>query len=167
MANNCFYTMKIKGSKKNCYKWLDKMRNHEEENHFWRIFNADPYEEFGTDEEYVMYIDGDCAWSLASCCLEGGYSNKDLFALHTKELNLEMEAYSEECGLEFAEHYLYRNGVCILDECIHYHEVYWDKDIHPTYAEFKKEHPDAPPEDELIKNDYWYSVGGFNAVFNI
>lgn len=41
-----------------------------------------------------------------------------------KELNLDMEVYSEEPGCEFQEHYLFRNGNLEVNECAHYTEEY-------------------------------------------
>lgn len=162
MANNCFYQMKIAGTKKNCQKWLDRMNDYEEDNHFWRIFNAEIINESGDDDDYEMEISGDCAWSLESCCRASGYSDGvDLFRVNTQDLDITMEAYSKEPGLEFSEHYIYEKGVCIADECVPYREYYWDTDEYPTYEEYKKEYRDAPDEETIIENDYWWSRGGF------
>lgn len=83
------------------------------------------YDEEGTDDDYMMLISGVCAWSLESCCRASGYSEGvDLFEVNSKDLNIVMEAHSEELGMGFREHYIYDKGKCLADEC---YEVY-DKD---------------------------------------
>lgn len=161
MANYCDYDMKIKGTKENCKKWLKKMSDCDEYNSFYGIFDAVVYDEGGTDESYYMYISGDCAWSLETCCRASGYSGGiDLFAENTLELSLIMEAWSTEIGWGFQEHYIYKHGQCIVDECRDYAEWYWDKDVYKTYKELKDEYPDAPVEGEFDEDGYVH-IGGF------
>lgn len=164
MANNCYYEMMIKGSKENCRKWLRKMKSYDEPNHFWRIFDATVYDEQGTDDEYYINIMGDCAWSLESCCRTSGYSNGvDLFAVNTKELNICMEAYSREEGIGFEEHYIYDNdGICIVEECVDYLEIYWDKNECPDFETYKKEYEisDSVKESDFNEDGY-HAEGGF------
>ena len=131
MPNYCDFNMKIKGKKQDCQKWLDKMRDrdgrdcYDEENHFWRMWDVSVYDEEGTDDDYMMLISGVCAWSLETCCRASGYSEGiDLFEVNSKDLNIVMEAHSEELGMGFREHYIYDKGECLVDEC---YEVY-DKD---------------------------------------
>jgi len=118
MANNCCYSMKIVGTKGNCERFVRKLKSYEEPNHFWRIFEAGVYNCDGDDDNYEMYICGDCAWSLETCCRASGYSHGiDLFEVNTRELELKLEAWSEESGIGFQEHYIYDNGECLADEC--------------------------------------------------
>lgn len=119
MANNCEYSIKIKGTRENCYKFLNKMTDYDEPNHFYRMFSAIDSAEEGTDDNFEMRIYGDCAWSLESCCRASGYSNGvDLFAVNTKDLDLELEAWSRETGFDFDEHYIYKKGECLESECL-------------------------------------------------
>lgn len=163
MANYCHYEMKIKGSRKNCEQWLKKMKSYDEENHFHRMFEPICIEEQGwSGSEYSMVLSGDCAWSLETCCRVSGYSNGvDLFAENSRDLHITMEAYSEEPGIGFQEHYIYRNGECIADECVDYTEWYWDKAESPYFETFKREVnlPDCVTERDF--SDGIYQLGGF------
>lgn len=157
MPNYCLYRMKIKGTKENCYKWFEKMKTYEVPNHFYRMF--DPIavnEETGTENEYTMEFEGYCAWSLESCCRASGYSEGiDLFEVNTKDLNLTMEAYSQELGLGFEEHYMYDKGNCVIDEETTLTHLYWDKEKYPNFEDFKANN-NVP--DDL--NEYSYDEYG-------
>lgn len=121
MANNCLYVMKVVGKKENCEKWLKKMNDYEEENHFFRIFSTEICDE---GEDFIE-ISGDCAWSIETCCRAGGYSQgTDLLEINSRDLDLVVEIYSQECGMAFEEHYLYKKGECIVDECTDWFETY-------------------------------------------
>ena len=164
MANNCFYAMKIVGKKENCDRWVELMENYDLENHFWHMFNVDVYEEeTTTDGDTVMYLNGDCAFSIESCCRASGYSEGvDLLAVNSKALNLIVEIWTEEYGIGFQEHYVYKNGECLVDACEEAQEWFWNGDEYPTYEDFKNVHPDAPDEDEFDGPDSWGPVkGGF------
>ena len=163
MANNCYFEMKIKGTKANCEAWYKKMTSCDELNHFYRIFSADIYNEGGTDKEYYMCIAGDCAWSLETCCRASGYSEgTDLFAVNTQGLNLVMEAYSSEPGCAFQEHYIYNRGNCLKDACVDYYEVHYNADDYYDFEAFKREYdiPDEVTEDDLDEGGN-YCEGGF------
>ena len=160
MPNYCFYSMKIKGTKKSCEEWLYKMRYYNHNNHFYRIFEADIIDEGGYENDYYMVISGNCAWSLESCCRGSGYAESDLFAINSKELRIIMEAYSEEPGCCFQEHYVYKKGECEVDECVEWKEIYWDEDEY-SFEEWKEKFniPDEVTEDYLYEN--YYTTGGF------
>lgn len=168
MPNLCCFEMRIRGKKEDCLKFLQK-DNYEEENHFWRFFNFDSIEELGDNEDYEIGIVGSCAWSLEVCCRNShpvDYNNeygnkKDLFAENTKNFNLVMEVFSNESGCCFAEHYIYNKGKCKLCDEVHYFEGYWDKEEYPTHNDLKNQFPNIPPEETLIKNDYWWTEGGY------
>lgn len=151
MPNYCAYSMKITGNKADCKKFVDKMNDYNEENHFYRIFGAEVYDEYGTEDKYTMYLYGDCAWSLESCCRASGYSDGvDLFEVNTADLQLEMEAWSQEPGVGFEEHYVYDKGTCLVDECADA-DFWWGGmiDDYDSYEEFKEEYPNAPSEEEF------------------
>ena len=165
MPNYCDYYMKIVGSKKNCEKFIKRLRSYDEPNHFWRIFDANiHYEENvnGDNSDIVeCYIDGCCAWSLESCCRASGYSGGvDLFEVNTRELELKMEAYSRELGMEFEEHYTYDHGECLANECVDIGVYWWDKDEYQTYEKYLTENEGAPPECEFDENNEAIT-GGF------
>ena len=163
MANNCYFEMKIKGTKANCEAWYKKMTSYDESNHLYRIFSADIYDEGGTDTNYYMCIAGDCAWSLETCCRASWYSEgEDLFAINTRDLNIVMEAYSSEPGCAFQEHYIYDHGKCLKEECVDYREVYYDTDECDDFEAFKREYdiPDDVTEDDLDEGRH-YCEGGF------
>lgn len=162
MANNCYYEMKIKGARSNCEEWVKRMKRKGESNNFYRIFSVDVFEEGNCDDSYYMKLCGDCAWSLEHCCRTSGCPEVDLFCINTKELNLTMEAYSEECGYCFQEHYLYIKGKCVANECVDWFEYYWDKSEYKTFDEYKNDTDLSDDIDESrFDEDGYYYEGGF------
>ena len=147
MANNCFYSMYVKGSKENVEDFIKMIKSNydygtmefEHNRHMFRVFSADEGElEALGDNTYGVAIDGDCAWSVATCMLEDGYyarcKNKygDKFrgttlVQESKNLNLEIEVFSEESGCCFQEHYVVRYGVLEVDECVDWYEYFIDE----------------------------------------
>lgn len=169
MPNYCYYSMCVRGTKENVeefikvieadYNYTDMKFTYKR--HFFRVFEADygEIEQMG-DDDYRVTISGDCAWSVATCMLEGGYY-RDIKARYPREfrgttlpkeskrLNLAIEVYSEECGMCFQEHYLFDNGDTIIDECVDYNEYY--------IGDFNSK---ADAEDELdieITDEEWNS----------
>lgn len=162
MPNYCDYVMKIKGRKKNCQKWIQKIKSYDEENHFFRMALDEPQilDEGGDPEDYSMTICGACAWSLDACC-RGDKNSTDLFAVNTKDLDLEMEAYSEEQSMGFQEHYIYKHGECIADEC-EFVDVYWWDRSSETFDEFRRNYDlDQSVTEDMVDDDDNYRVGGF------
>lgn len=139
------------------------MKSYDEENHFYRIFGADIFETGDEGNNYFVKICGNCAWSIESCGRASGYSGgKDLFEINTRDLHLSVEVYSEEPGFEFQEHYLYKDGECIVNECVDWEEIYWDRADYKTFEEFKE---DFDIEEGVTENDFddegYYHKGGF------
>jgi len=168
MPNYCDYRLKVKGDKANCEKFLKKLEDYNEPNHFFRIFESDVIDE---GDDYLV-ISGNCAWSLNACCGPDGYANGvDLFAVNTKDLNVEMEAWSkEEDGCFFEEYYLYKNGECLADEEMAIDECppEWDKEYYPTFEEYVEDYfgdiENCPwTEADFDENGFCTSVeeGGF------
>lgn len=161
MANYCDFVMKIVGKEEDCNKFVEKLRNYEEPNHFWRIFEATVYDRENDGDKTSLYVDGYCAWSLESCCRASGYSNGvDLLEVNTADLRLKLEAYSRELGIGFEEHYIYDKGDCIEDQCIDAEGYFWDRLEFQKYEDFKAEYPDAPPE-SAYEDEEEVVVGGF------
>lgn len=136
MPNYCDYEMKIKGSKEAIQRVLDCLNadyNYGEgkpsHKHFFRVFDAT---KGGTakknkDGTYTQLIYGYCAWSVSSCMLEGAFSyyssvkenHPDIFMGTTLDEQSEdciIEVFSEEPGMCFSEHYVFKDGKCVCDE---------------------------------------------------
>ena len=165
MPNLCSYSMRVKGKKENVYEFHKRIGDYEKPNHLWRIFETDIYDEC-ENEDGTITIDvaGSCAWSIESCCRASGYSGGiDLFEINSRELKLEIECWSDECGCCFQEHYLYKNGECLIDDCVEWNEYYYDEYDYESFEEFKKECdiPDDVTEDDLDDGCYYYT-GGFD-----
>lgn len=103
--------------------------------HMWRVFNANEemrmsYDD--TEDIITVRLSGDCAWSVASCMLDGGYNsdgrgyNGTTLERETKRLGLVVEIYSEEGGCAFMEHYILATGEIITSECVEWSEYYLD-----------------------------------------
>ncbi len=131
MANNCFYDMRVKGTKENVEAFVKMMKmkynaDTTKEKHFWRVFSADEIDEYEADGDYVKNISGDCAWSVRTTMTEDGYA-KDWIAKYPEQCTslkeqsalkqLEIEVYSEEPGMAFMEHYHYKNGEALTEDC--------------------------------------------------
>lgn len=168
MPNWCDFTMKIRGTKENCLEWFSRMSDYEKDHHFYRM-DAEILDEEETERDYVMFLYGTCAWSLESCCRASGYSEGvDLFEVNSRELELEMEAWSTEPGIGFQEHYIYKNGECLADECRDYIEIYYDEDEYETFDDFLKEYKIEEFDEENLTDNY-YCIGFFEdyGVFSI
>ena len=146
MANNCFSSMYVKGSKEDVEEFIKVIKadydygtmEFSHDRHMFRVFSADDGElEKRNDGKYGVVINGDCAWSVASCMLEDGYYKRckdeyrDKFRGTSLEneseiLNLEIEVFSEECGMCFQEHYVIREGYVDVEECVEWYEYFLD-----------------------------------------
>lgn len=111
--------------------------------HFFRVFEAEKIDEIfynQIDPDFTI-VSGNCAWSVITCMFnepEGTYYgdwashnfyNCDNFkGTHileaTKELNLMVEIFSMESGLDFMEHYVIDNGKLLVNDCQNYIEDY-------------------------------------------
>jgi hypothetical protein len=102
--------------------------------HMFRVFEADHDEiEERFDGKFQTTIYGYCAWSVSSCMLRDGYYGAvkkeypDDFRgttldIESERLNLDIEVYSDECGMCFQEHYIITNGEIVCDECVDWEE---------------------------------------------
>ena len=146
MPNYCNYEMKIKGSKdaikrvvdclKADYDYTEGRPSHK---HFFRVFQA---EDCGMvdngDGTFTQYIWGDCAWSVYSCMCDGEHTyysslkeaHPDIFmgtTLLEQSEDCEIEVFSEEEGMEFSEHYIYKNGECLCDSSVNTEQAGYTK----------------------------------------
>lgn len=108
--------------------------NHDK--HLYRVFECDKYDEDVTKAgQTAYYLTGNCAWSVYSCMFQGYgtyYSSCPERTHHTtlplisKDLGVDVEVYSSEPGMAFAEHYIIEKGEVLVDECVEYEEYYTD-----------------------------------------
>lgn len=137
MPNYCNYEMKIKGSKDAIKRVLECLKadyDYEEgkpkHKHFFRVFEAYEDKEMkdNGDGTFTQFVWGDCAWSVCCCMCGGGtYYNSckesypDTFMgtdLVEQSQDCEIEVFSEEEGMEFSEHYIFKNGECLCDDTV-------------------------------------------------
>lgn len=126
MPNLCSYDMKVQGAKRNVEEFINIMNAKDySTTHLYRVFEAELYNELiNEDGTYSAYIYGTCAWSVHTSMTEYGYFNKsdDQNGTHLRKeserLNLAIEVYSEECGMAFAERYVFIKGEEVVNECI-------------------------------------------------
>lgn len=148
MPNDCNYEMKIKGSKRAIQKviWaLQADYDYSEEKkpkskHFFRVFECRRGNlEDNPDGTFTQTVWGYCAWSVQSCMLnvKGTYyddvlkNHKDIFmgtSLEEESNQCEIEVFSEEPGMGFSEHYIFKNGECTLDDCVDIQSAGYDDD---------------------------------------
>jgi len=153
MPNLCSYGMKVVGTKENKDKLLEIMKRgydctKEDDIHMWRVFDAYRNSYKGDDEE-LYFIGGNCAWSVYSCMFDGPgtYQQRDETGKGTtivqlsKDLNLDIEIFSEEPGIGFMEHYIIRQGDVTTNDVVDYYE--YDIEEYDTYEQFLEDCPDA------------------------
>ena len=184
MPNYCNYSMCVIGRKENVEEFIKVIKadynygtmEFSYDRHLFRVFDAD-YDEIEQvgDNAYQVIIDGDCAWSVATCMLEAGYY-KDLKERYAKEfrgttlqieserLNLDIEVFSEERGMCFQEHYIIRKGELEVDECVDWEEYFLEE--YETKEEAEKD-LGIEITDEEGENEEVISRGGFEWDFEI
>lgn len=168
MANNCYYEMRVKGTEANVdtFVKLLKAEYNEFPKHFWRVFSAEVYDESTIDGVKTVDICGDCAWSVRACMGEGTWTYMEShpdkstsLREQSKLLQLQIEVYSSEPGMCFQEHYLYKNGEEIHNECVDYSEMYFEDE-----ADFNKQKEEGDCDgytwDDVDENGN-IKVGGF------
>ncbi len=108
------------------------------EKHFYRVFEVYPGDIEPADGNWETVLFGNCAWSVLCCMIDSPSSyyatNRDqplrehstTLEKESQELDLDIEVYSSEPGMEFAEHYLISRGEIIKDECFDYEEFCLD-----------------------------------------
>lgn len=183
MPNLCMYSMCVKGKKENIEEFIKVIEANYNygtmefsyDRHFFRVFEA-YYEEIEQvkDDIYQVIIGGDCAWSVSSCMFDnhslGYYATfkKDYgdkcrgttLPIESKNLNLSIEVYSEECGMCFQEHYVIINGDVVVDECVDWYEYYLRD--YATKSEAEEELEIEITDEEWNGQDDYISRGGFD-----
>jgi hypothetical protein len=153
--------MRIKGNKDNVNEFHKRMSDYDMPNHLWRMFETDIYDEYDNgDGTITIDVAGSCAWSIESCCRTSGYSNGiDLFEVNSKELNLEIESWSDECGMCFQEHYVILKGDLVCDECVDWCEYYLCD--YETKEDAERELEIEITDEEWEGDEDFISRGGF------
>jgi len=170
MANDCNYEMKIKGSKNAIKRVIDCLKadyNYEKgkptHKHFFRVFDVDDESVIvkNSDGTYSAYVWGVCAWSVRTCMAATDRASyygmvkrdyPDIFmgtTLQEQSKNCEIEVFSEEWGMCFSEHYLYKNGKCLIDDCVDFELV----DYNYKTKEFTKIDDSGDYFGEVIPNN--------------
>ena len=148
MANLCSGALKVTGkSKKDIAKFLDALNQRGNTwigRGLWTETTQEQEDEkiVKTENGYAFDSSFQCKWSIHSACFstaksmrehpeywhfgEGKNSGKMEFLTLTeacKKFNVNFEAYSEECGCCFSEHYVISDeGVPEKEECVDYDE---------------------------------------------
>lgn len=138
MANNCFYMLRAVSNKKAALDRLVSIMKYEDPwFYIYRVFSAEEdaeYEE--SDGLFSLEIWGDVAWSARLWVHDeqSSYNPKTEKQYKTltelcKMLNIAVEIYTKETGLEFQEHYIVDNlGNILVSECVDWGEEYDDDD---------------------------------------
>ena len=115
MANICEFDIHAVSKNEEAIKAVKDgfMYNKDEEISFGAIYDSFIYDEGFNKEtgEYFIYITGDCKWSIQSGILDYNLLQKVI-----EKYALDLEAYSEEPGLQFMEHYRWEGGEKVVDE---------------------------------------------------
>lgn len=138
------------------YDYTDGLNYSSFDRHFFRIFEAYSHDfsyekdennrpiantikhvKIDSNEDTIVeaIISGYCAWSVASCMMPGGYSYYETsgrpkgsnLILESKNLNIDIEVFSEESGMCFMEHLIIESGVVTTEECEDYEEQFDEK----------------------------------------
>ena len=139
MPNICDYEIKIRGSKEAIKRVVDCLKADYNYNtgevpheHFFRVFEASEVELVANnDGTFTQRISGNCAWSVQCTMVSESERSSyygdikrecpDLFkgtTLKKQSKDCEIEVFSEETGIGFSEHYIFKNGNCVCDDCV-------------------------------------------------
>ena len=111
-------------------EWCTDPENFSHIPHFFRIFDAEEWESNDLSAVYkCSQIDIECAWSVFTCMFPGTWTYYDKFETDhhgnhfgthilevSKRLQLEIEIWSKEEGMEFQEHYKICSGILVINE---------------------------------------------------
>ena len=172
MANVCSYTLKVVGKYQdvcNFYTCLIGVEDYEENQMSTRFYDAECYRVEEQGSNTAFYILGSCAWSVQSSFIDYCESGEISVLSFSKKHHLSLEFYSEECGMEFAEHYIIRNGLITTKEVVKYREVSIE-DIEEDPETFFND--EFVKENGITKENYlekfdgedWLYLGGFVGV---
>lgn len=183
MPNYCGYQMRIQGNTDDVEKVIETLHAHydygnmtfDTDKHLFRVFSADIMDDETVNGVRDVIINGDCAWSVFSCMMEGDgtyYSSfKDTYVQFrgttlvqlSKKYSVMIEVYGEESGCEFQEHYLIHNGELLIDDTVRYIELYKEylEEDETTLEEVLAE--SGMTMDDVVDEDDYYRIGGFKS----
>ena len=159
MANSCYFSMRITGSKAACEEFSEVL-SFRRERRFYGLYELECTFKGVMGDDYIMEFNGECAWSVDSSLMKEQGASYTTLEFESRKLNLMIEVYSTESSNEFAEHTLYENGVRIKYECVDYSELYWDQFEYPTIAALNAHYKCAYSEEDFDMNGY-HIEGGF------
>lgn len=138
MANMCFFDMLVKGTHENIENFYNAMTH---KGNIWMGRGAEAEIHYENEKEVeVANITGSCKWSVWNALTDNSISMRDKPHLWkfddinistlefltldeaSEKWDLAIEAYSEEVGVGFQEHYLIKSGNFWEDECVDYIE---------------------------------------------
>jgi len=143
MPNYCDYSLRVQGKPDNVEEVVKTIQakysydtmEFDHKKHLFRVFTSFISDDDEPEEGIrSVIIDGECAWSVSTCMTEIGYYKeaKEEYGNNfrgttlkelTKATNTMIEVYSEEYGSCFQEHYLYKNGICIIGDYVPFYEI--------------------------------------------
>ena len=192
MANSCDFEMKVKGKGENVRELIklieDNALDVSEERCFGGWIDNIMFDiEYNPSEKTCIgIITGECKWSVLLSLLgaEGSYfdkmkndgdeSNVTCLEIESQRLGVEIEIYSSEYGVGFEEHFLIRNGVLEINECIKawklYKYYFEDEDASDEFKEIVEEFYENKISNsewkrkhkELMENPRNYRLGGYD-----
>ena len=143
MANCCSFTMRISGNNlDNIEQAIDNLP---------RLYD---YNIIYHDDYIEVY--GDCKWSVAS-----SFQN----SLEELSKGRLIEVYAEECGLCFAEHYIYVNGKCDLEKVVDYYE-FTVGTPYEDFIEYTKINMSEEAYNKHFETEEVLTIGGFDYKFS-
>lgn len=157
MANSCYFNLKVAGDGAKCVEFYKMLESEET----WAIEEVELHSIGAENGCFFMEFSGECKWSVLSAMdKREDRTNERTLKQESKRLGLEIEVYSTENGVGFAEHIWYRNGEVLEDECVDYREFYWDKTDHPTIESYNQAY-----NTDVCEKDFddcgWHFKGGF------
>lgn len=177
MANICDFSMFVIGEKDNIEKLYDALN---QEGNIWigrGVADADILIEVYSNQHHSAVINGWCKWSVQSALIDNAISmrsgnrrwsfgNVDVSKLEfitlkeaSEKWNLVIEVYSAEDGIGFQEHYVFDNGVVVVDECVDW-RAGWDISDYDSRRDFEEDY-DIEITDEEWEDRYIQESGGF------
>lgn len=143
MPNYCDYSLRVQGKPDNVEEVVKTIQakysydtmEFDHKKHLFRVFTSFISDDDEPEEGIrSVIIDGECAWSVSTCMTEIGYYKeaKEEYGNNfrgttlkelTKATNTMIEVYSKEYGSCFQEHYLYKNGICIIGDYVPFYEI--------------------------------------------
>ena len=136
MANICSFSMKVKGNKEDIIQFYRALN---QKGKIWMGRGAET--DLGFNDDETAFMSGWCKWSIISALIDNAISMRrepsrwsfgdgvdrdeiEFITLYEacKRWNLVMEVYSEECGMQFQEHFICDKGDVICEECVPWEE---------------------------------------------